>query len=90
MHDLVVRGGRVVDGTGAPAGTADVAITGGIITQVGAGVAGGRTGDGAHGRVDGPARQEIGYVRTIEAGGVTFADGEYTGATPGRLLRGTR
>ena len=25
-HDLVIRGGRVVDGTGAPAATADVAI----------------------------------------------------------------
>ena len=35
MHDLVIRGGRVVDGTGAPARIADVAIDGGIITQVG-------------------------------------------------------
>src|SRR3954470_1717213 len=34
-HDLVVRGGQVVDGTGAPARTADVAITGGAITDVG-------------------------------------------------------
>eukprot|EP01037_Dinobryon_pediforme_P010730 gene10730-10807_t len=35
MHDLVIRGGRVVDGTGAPARIADVAIDGGLITQVG-------------------------------------------------------
>ena len=41
VHDLVIRGGTVVDGTGAPARTADVAITGGTITEVG--------------RVDGPA-----------------------------------
>jgi N-acyl-D-amino-acid deacylase len=34
-HDLVIRGGSVVDGTGAPACTADVAITDGIITDVG-------------------------------------------------------
>ena len=34
-HDLVIRGGTVVDGTGAPARTADVAITGGIVTEVG-------------------------------------------------------
>src|SRR5690606_26549257 len=35
MHELVIRGGRVVDGTGAPARTADVAIDGGRITEVG-------------------------------------------------------
>ena len=29
MHDLVIRGGTVVDGTGAPARQADVAIDGG-------------------------------------------------------------
>ena len=35
MHDLVVRGGRVVDGTGAPARAADVAIDGGTVVEVG-------------------------------------------------------
>jgi N-acyl-D-aspartate/D-glutamate deacylase len=35
-HDLVIRGGTVVDGTGAAARTADVAIDGGVITEVGA------------------------------------------------------
>ena len=35
MHDLVIRGGRVVDGTGAAARIADVAIDGGVISQVG-------------------------------------------------------
>lgn len=35
MHDLVVRAGTVVDGTGAPARTADVAVDGGLITEVG-------------------------------------------------------
>ena len=35
MHDLVIRAGTVVDGTGAPARTADVAISDGIITDVG-------------------------------------------------------
>ena len=34
-HDLVIRSGSVVDGTGAPARTADVAIDGGVITEVG-------------------------------------------------------
>src|SRR5262245_61864296 len=33
--DLIIRGGTVVDGTGAKAFTADVAVTGGTITEVG-------------------------------------------------------
>ena len=35
-HDLIIRGGTVLDGTGAPARTADVAISDGIVTEVGA------------------------------------------------------
>jgi N-acyl-D-aspartate/D-glutamate deacylase len=34
-HDLVVRGGTVLDGTGAPARTADVAVSDGVVTEVG-------------------------------------------------------
>ncbi|HEX6167248.1 MAG TPA: amidohydrolase family protein, partial [Acidimicrobiales bacterium] len=34
-HDLVIRGGTVIDGTGADARTADVAIDGGTIVEVG-------------------------------------------------------
>ena len=34
-YDLVIRGGTVVDGTGGPRRTADVAITGGRIAAVG-------------------------------------------------------
>jgi N-acyl-D-aspartate/D-glutamate deacylase len=45
MHDLVIRGGTVVDGTGAPARTADVAVTDGRIAEVG--------------EVDGSGRREI-------------------------------
>ena len=45
LHDLVVRNGTVVDGTGAPARQADVAVDDGRITAVG--------------DVDGGARDEI-------------------------------
>ena len=48
MHDLVIRGATIVDGTGAtPAFTGDVAVTGGRITEV-----------SANG-VDGPARRTV-------------------------------
>jgi N-acyl-D-aspartate/D-glutamate deacylase len=35
MHDLVIRGGTVVDGTGSPASVADVAVDRGLVTRVG-------------------------------------------------------
>ena len=45
MHDLVIRDGLLVDGTGAPARPGDVAIDGDRIAQVG--------------EVDGKGRREI-------------------------------
>jgi len=35
MHDLVIRNGSVIDGTGAPAQAADVAIDGDRVVTVG-------------------------------------------------------
>src|SRR5204863_9382395 len=35
MHDMVIRRGTVVDGTGSPRFAADVAVDGGVITEVG-------------------------------------------------------
>jgi len=42
MHDLVIRNGHVVDGTGGPARKADVAIDGGRISAVGDDIGEGR------------------------------------------------
>src|SRR3954462_15897080 len=59
MHDVVVRGGTVVDGTGAPARTADVAIDDGLITEVGRIDEGGRRQLDAHGLLVTPGWAEI-------------------------------
>ena len=42
MHDLVIRGGTVVDGTGSPTRVADVAIDDGKITALGGEIGAGR------------------------------------------------
>jgi len=42
MHDMVIRGGTIVDGTGGPAFAGDIAIDGGRITAVGTITAKGR------------------------------------------------
>ena len=39
-HDLVITGGMVVDGTGAEPRRADVAVTGGEISEIGSGLGG--------------------------------------------------
>ncbi|MCU1468192.1 MAG: N-acyl-D-aspartate/D-glutamate deacylase, partial [Actinomycetia bacterium] len=40
--DVVIRGGTVVDGTGAAGRVADVAITDGVISEIGTGLTGRR------------------------------------------------
>src|SRR5262249_40053263 len=40
--DLVIRGGTVYDGTGAAGRVADVAVTGGVISELGSGLRGAR------------------------------------------------
>ena len=51
-HDIVIRGGTVVDGTGATAFTGDVAIDGGRIVSVGGKAGPGRQEIDADGLVD--------------------------------------
>ena len=52
--DLVIRGGRIVDGTGAPADASDVAVRAGRIVAVGKFAGRGRTEIDATGRVVAP------------------------------------
>ena len=42
MHDLVIRGGKIVDGSGEPAYEGDIAVDGDRITAVGSDVGEGR------------------------------------------------
>lgn len=59
MHDLVIRGGTVVDGTGNERYVADVAIDGGLITKVGGAVAPGKTEIDARGKIVAPGWVDI-------------------------------
>src|SRR6185295_4158688 len=58
--DLVIRGGTIVDGTGAPAARGDVAVADGRIVEIGAKITG---------KIAGGAK------RTIDAGGLIVAPG---------------
>ena len=50
MHDLILRGGTLVDGTGAPPTQSDVAVDDGIVTEVGEGLGAARREIDAGGR----------------------------------------
>jgi len=70
MHDLIIRGGSVLDGTGTPQISADVAISGGTIAEVG--------------RVSGRGRREIDAAGALVTPGFvdihTHYDGQATWA----------
>ncbi len=57
--DIVIRGGRVVDGTGAPARRADVALTGGRISAIGDDLDAGRQTLDASGQIVAPGFIDI-------------------------------
>ncbi|MFM8304936.1 MAG: N-acyl-D-amino-acid deacylase family protein [Actinomycetota bacterium] len=65
MHDLVIRNGTIVDGTGAAAYAGDVAIDGGVITRVG--------------RVDDPGREEIDATGQLVTPGFVDVHTHYDG-----------
>ncbi len=59
MHDIVIRDGRIVDGTGAPASQGDVAIDGDRIVQVGGKAGPGRREVKADGRLVTPGWVDV-------------------------------
>jgi N-acyl-D-aspartate/D-glutamate deacylase len=59
MHDLVIRNGTVVDGTGAPRFTADIAIDGGLISAVGLNLPRGKEEIDAAGKIVAPGWVDI-------------------------------
>jgi N-acyl-D-amino-acid deacylase len=59
MHDMVIRGGLVVDGTGTKPFAADVAIDGGLITRVGSVESKGREEIDATGKIVTPGFVDI-------------------------------
>ena len=64
-HDLIIRGGTVVDGTGGPRRTADVAVSDGVITEVG--------------RVDGRGTRELDAGGALVAPGFVDVHTHYDG-----------
>jgi N-acyl-D-aspartate/D-glutamate deacylase len=77
-YDVIIRGGTVMDGSGSPAGTADIAVQDGLITEVG--------------RIDGAARRTRRHGLTVTPGFVavhTHFDGQATW-DPQILLSGRR
>ena len=65
MHDLVIRGGTIVDGTGAPSFVGDVAIKDGVIVAVGGNL--------------GPGKQTIDATGTIVTPGFVDTHTHYDG-----------
>ena len=59
MHDIVIRGGTVVDGTGAPRVIADVAIDNGLISAVGANIGPGKDEIDAAGKIIAPGWVDV-------------------------------
>lgn len=59
MHDLVIRGGTIVDGTGGAPFKGDVAIDGGLISKVGSVTDAGREEIDATGRIVSPGFVDI-------------------------------
>ncbi len=59
MHDLIIRGGTLIDGTGAPARQADVAIAGGLVVAVGQDLGSGREEIDASGLIVTPGWVDI-------------------------------
>jgi N-acyl-D-aspartate/D-glutamate deacylase len=59
MHDLVIRGGTIVDGTGGTPYLADVAVDGGLITAVGTDIGKGREEVDASGQIVTPGFVDV-------------------------------
>lgn len=59
MHDIVIKGGQVVDGSGGPRRRADVGITDGFVTEIGRLTEGGRRTIDAEDRIVSPGFVDI-------------------------------
>ena len=59
MHDLVIKGGSIVDGSGSEPATGDVAVNDGVITEVGSDVGSGSREIDADGRLVMPGWVDI-------------------------------
>ena len=93
MHDLVIRGGLVVDGSGATPFAADIAIDGGLITAAGAVSASDRDEIDAAGKIVTPGFVDIhthyapaAHIRTDRSRGMPRANlGQINARNPAEI-----
>ena len=87
--DLVVKAGRIADGTGMPSFTADVGIRDGRIAAIGrVDASAARRAIDASGLLVTPGFIDVHHVATIVNGEVLLEEGRHTGALPGQIVRG--
>ncbi len=59
MHDLIIQGGHVIDGSGSPARLTDIAVDNGIVTELGRGLGSGRRTINAEGSIVTPGFVDV-------------------------------
>jgi len=94
-HDIVIRGGQIVDGTGSEPVHGDLAIDDGVLTAVGQVEGEGRQEIDAGGHLVTPGfvdihthlDAQIGWDPTLVNGQLRVWEGEHTGARSETVLR---
>jgi len=83
VYDLVLKNGKIIDGTGARWFPGDLGISNGRIKKIGT-LEGGSKNFATY---EEPAQFPLGIEYFIVNGVVVVSEGQHTDATPGKLLK---